>query len=108
MAKPKRKSPAKKAPAKRAATTKVDFVRAHPGMSAPDMIKAAAKQGMKLTEKYIYTTRSDDRKKAAPKASAPKKAVPASDLRSAIRRLVFQHGGPAVRAAVADVEAEFR
>lgn len=73
------------------------------------MSRAAAKQGMKLTEKYIYTTRSDDRKKA-PKAAAPasKKAAPAGDLSSAIRHLVFQHGGPAVRAAVADVEAEFR
>jgi len=48
------------------AMTKSDFVRSLPGNTpAKDVVERAAKQGMKISEKYVYVIRSNDKAHAA-------------------------------------------
>src|SRR5215471_16150325 len=43
--------------------TKSDFVRSLPGDTpAKDVVERAAKKGMKLSEKYVYVIRSNDKR----------------------------------------------
>ena len=63
------KKTTKSAPAKKSTTrqapSKADFIRQHPNLSVKDLIATAEKAGLKLSENYIYTLRSEAKKKSA-------------------------------------------
>lgn len=56
--------------------TKAAFVRANPTVAAPELVKLAAKQGIKLTASHVYSLRS------AAKLSAPPAHGPSSNAAS--------------------------
>lgn len=94
--KTKTKTPSKKKPAP-SPVNKSAFIRQHPDLSTADLIALAKKQGVELTSNFVYTLRSSDRHKEAPKASggdvgdrrAPKPSAASLD---AFIDLVLEHG----------------
>ncbi|MCC6526090.1 MAG: hypothetical protein IT373_25815 [Polyangiaceae bacterium] len=60
-------------------TLKSEFILAHPGLPAKDIVAKGKDAGLALTEKYIYTIRSVDRSR---KLHAALRAAPGGGLRT--------------------------
>jgi hypothetical protein len=89
---------------KKTPLNKSDFVRKMGKTPAKEVVAAAAKQGMKLTERYVYVIRSADKAKARRGRAAPAGRRGAEgDLRKAIAEL----GLSRARQVLAEVEAAF-
>ena len=91
---------------KKAPLSKSDFVRQMgPKTPAKEVVAAAAKRGMKLTERYVYVIRSADKSKARRGGGVRggRGAAAEADLRRAIAEL----GLTRARAVLAEVEAAF-
>lgn len=92
---------------------KSEFVRSMgPEMRASDVVEAAKKKGIKLTDRYVYVIRSAD------KAKARKKGLPVVGGRrgrrtssggseAEMRRAIAELGLSASRQILRDVEAAF-
>jgi hypothetical protein len=98
--------------------SKSDFVRSMPGSTpAKEVVDAAAKQGMKLDEKYVYNIRSADRQRGrAPGAPGrPARRGPAprvgraggGGLEEQLRKIVAELGLARARDVFSQVEAAF-
>lgn len=83
---------------------KSDFVRAFkPGTPAKDIVAAAKKKGIKLSDRYVYVIRSADKTKGRRKSTKTNGNAD-STLRSAIAEL----GLTRAREVLAEVERAFR
>lgn len=86
-----------------------DFLRGMPDASARDIVAAAKKKGIKLSERYVYVIRSSDRAKAQAggsrggRGSRPGKNGAETSLRQAIAEL----GLARARQVLAEVESRF-
>jgi hypothetical protein len=88
---------------------KSEFVRSQGDAKASDVVAAAKKKGMKLTERYVYVIRSAD------KARARKKGVVAGrgrgrasgDAEARLRHAIAELGLTAARRVMQEVESAF-
>lgn len=86
-----------------------DFIRSQPrNMTAPQLVEAGKKQGLKFSGNLVYAVRAADKKKAN-KGLAPKKAARAAasggaSPEAAFRRLIVDLGVARSRALVSQVE----
>ena len=111
-----KKTPAKKATAKRArrgegGVNKSAFIREQPTtMSAKDVVQAAAKQGIELTEGFVYNVRSNAKvkgaRKAAPAGRAKSRGPSGGSDETNFRQLVVALGTSRAKTLVAEVEAK--
>ena len=93
---------------------KAKFVRSLPvRMPAKDVVAKATAAGIKISEKYVYNTRSAARNKSAgkkrgpgrpPSPSAPKRASAPAGLESSFRKLVLSLGLDRANALMNEVE----
>jgi hypothetical protein len=81
---------------------KAEFVRATPRtMSAKEVVEAAKKKGVQLTENYVYTVRSSSgTKKTAKGKPGPK---PGRKGKSAVASLEMSPAEAQLRSAIADL-----
>lgn len=100
---------------KKATLNKSDFVRAMPNAGTQDIIAAAKKKGLKISDRYIYAVRSKDktqgRKVNGPKSKArgrsASRRVAATGLDAQLRRAVAELGLARAREIFGEVEAAF-
>ncbi len=59
------------------AKSKAEFVRRYPKESVKEIVKAAASQGMKIGETYVYNVRAYDKKSTRKKRAVVAKSSPA-------------------------------
>jgi hypothetical protein len=108
----KTKKVAKKSAEK--AVNKTTLILSHaPGTSAAEIVKAAAAKGIKLSEKYVYTIRSNARRKAKRAERWPgrrARAVPvaASSSESMFRETVLALGTTRAKELLAEVERKLQ
>lgn len=69
-----------------------------------EVVAAAAKRGMKLTERYVYVIRSADRAKAQRRAGPLKRGGTAE---AEIRRAIAEIGLARARVVLEEVEGQF-
>jgi hypothetical protein len=69
-------APTRTTPPKIAVKSKADFVRAHPSLSAKEVVEKAKAEGIKLGWRYVYNVRTSD--KTARKAKRAAKATTVS------------------------------
>lgn len=67
---------------------KSEFVRAHPTVAAPELVKLAAKQGLKLTASHVYNIRAEAKANGA--ASKPRQLNGPSSNAASIGELLEQ------------------
>ena len=123
----KKKVSAKKAAAPKAAFgSKAEFIRAQSSaLSAKEVVEAAAKDGLTMTENHVYTVRAEAKKKLGNPAttSTPKRTTKTtktktartpsvsepklSDLEAQLRRAIGEMGLAKARAIFAEVERAF-
>lgn len=89
---------------------KSDFVRSMGKRPAKEVVALAAKQGMKLTERYIYVIRSADKAKGRQTGGTVMhaRAVATARAEDDFRRVVAELGLARSRAVLAEVERAFR
>jgi hypothetical protein len=85
---------------------KSDFVRKMGSTPAKEVVAAAAKQGMKLTERYVYVIRSADKAKGRRGAPAPGRRA-GGGAEANLRRAIAELGLARARAVLAEVERAF-
>jgi hypothetical protein len=95
---------------KKAKMNKSDFVRSMGKTPAKEVVAAAAKQGMKLTDRYVYVIRSADKAKGRVGGSAGRgrgaKAT-GSGAETELRRAIAELGLGRARQVLREVEAAF-
>jgi len=77
--------------------SKSEFVRAHPGISAPEVVRLAKEQGITLNDSLVYNVRSQQRKKVE-KSGTTETPTPTSAAAAPAKQL----------AAKSPLEAQFR
>lgn len=95
---------------RRGAVNKSEFVRQMPpGTPAKDVVAAAKKQGIKLTERYVYVIRSSDKAKAK-RGKGPGRVAGrrGGDAETALRSAIAELGLSRARQVMAEVERAFR
>jgi hypothetical protein len=96
------------------AVNKTTFILSHaPGTSAAEIVKAGAAKGIKLSEKYVYTIRSNARRKAKQagrRPGRPAKAGPlgASGSESMFRETALALGIERAKELLAELERKLR
>jgi hypothetical protein len=113
------KKTTKKAGAKKGRGSASAFVRSMPAtMPAKEVVAAAAKKGIKISEGLVYTTRAYDRGKAGKKGT-PKKPGPkpkqwkpqvfkgGGNAESELKRAALAVGFPRARAVVEELEKKY-
>ena len=117
----KKKGASKKASTKPEFGAKSEFIRSMPReMPAKDVVEAAQKKGLTLTDNLVYAVRASSKnastkagisskKETSPKTKAGKgsRTAPASSLESDLRRCIAELGLARARAIFADVEKAF-
>jgi hypothetical protein len=87
---------------------KSDFVRSMGSTPAKEVVAAAAKRGMKLTERYVYVIRSADKaKRRLHGGPAPRAAGVGRGADAALRRAIAELGLSRARQVLAEVERQF-
>jgi len=86
-----------------------DFIRSQPrNMTAPQLVEAGKKQGLKFSGNLVYAVRAADKKKAnkgkAPKQAARAAASGGGSSEATFRRMVVDLGIARSRALVSQVE----
>jgi hypothetical protein len=96
---------------RRGAINKSDFVRQMPpGTPAKEVVAAAKKRGVKLTERYVYVIRSSDKAKAK-RGKGPGRVGGrrgGGDAETALRTAIAELGLSRARQVMAEVERAFR
>lgn len=91
--------------------TKTDFVRTQCNVPAKDVVARAAKQGLKLTEKYVYVIRSQAKAKAAGKSRTTRVTflgvANSGTDESTLRRAIAELGLTRARQVLDEVESTF-
>ncbi len=95
---------------------KSEFVRSMAGKPAKEIVDAAAKQGIKLTDRYVYAIRSNDKNRRSPGGPAARGPVrrgrpPAkrshAGLEAQLRQIIAEIGLTQARQVLSEVEAAF-
>ena len=83
-----------------------EFIRSMPHAKAAEVVAAAAKTGIKLSEKYVYVVRSGDRKsgKATVKRGRPAKQI-GNNVETDFRKLVLRIGVDRAQALLTKIMA---
>lgn len=96
--------------------SKTEFVRTMPNASAQEIVAAAKKKGIKLSDRYVYVIRSKDKaskgkrsaRKAAPRrAVARRAAARPTGLDGQLRQAIAQLGLVRAREIFSEVERAF-
>jgi hypothetical protein len=87
--------------------TKSDFVRSMGSTKASDIVAAAKKQGMKLTERYVYVIRSSDKRRGRAPVARGRRGRGTSSSEAELRRAIAELGLTKARAIFREVEATF-
>ena len=93
--------------AQKAKITKSDFVRKMANTPAKEVVAAAAKAGMKLTERYVYVIRSADKAKGRRGVGGGRRAAGGGASEVALRNAIAELGLARARQVLADVEHAF-
>jgi hypothetical protein len=92
--------------------TKTDFVRSMGDAKASDIVAAAKKKGMTLSERYVYVIRSNDNARgrggAAPKTRGRAGRRGRGDAEAQLRQAIAEIGLSAARRVFDEVERAFR
>lgn len=87
---------------------KSDFVRSMEGVPAREVVAAAAKSGIKLTERYVYVIRSADKAKARKRAfGGAGGSRRGGDGEAALRRAIAELGLATARTILREMERAF-
>ena len=92
---------------------KSELVRSMAGAPAKDIVAAAAKQGVKLTDRYVYAIRSNDknRRSKAPAGPGRRPGRPSAQrsgtLEAQLRQIIGEIGLTQARQVLSEVEAAF-
>ena len=96
---------------KKPTPNKSDFVRAMGDTPAKEVVAAAAKKGMKLTERYVYVIRSADKAKARRGRGAGVgrrgRGAGGAGAEADLRRAIAELGLSRARQVIAEVESAF-
>jgi hypothetical protein len=95
---------------RRGEVNKSEFVRQMaPGTPAKEVVAAAKKRGIHLTERYVYVIRSSDKAKAK-RGKGPGRigGRRGGDAETALRSAIAELGLSRARQVMADVERAFR
>jgi hypothetical protein len=94
---------------KKAAMNKSDFVRSMGKTPAKGVVAAAAKQGMKLTERYVYVIRSADKAKTRRGGGIviARRGVRGGNAEAELRRAIAELGLGRARQVLREVESAF-
>jgi hypothetical protein len=74
--------------------SKSDFVRAHAGVGAVELVALAKKEGVTLTQGHIYNIRAQDKKRAAKNGGATNGATAVTNGATKARATKATTGGP--------------
>jgi hypothetical protein len=92
--------------------TKTDFVRSMGDAKASDIVAAAKKKGMKLSERYVYVIRSNDNARGRGGAALGGRGGPgrraAGGAEAQLRQAIAAIGLSAARRVFDEVERTFR
>jgi hypothetical protein len=92
--------------------TKTDFVRSMGDAKASDIVAAAKKKGMKLSERYVYVIRSNDNARGRGGAVGSGRGARGSrgggNAEAALRQAIADIGLVAARRIFDEVERAFR
>lgn len=92
--------------------TKTDFVRSMGDAKASDIVAAAKKKGMTLSERYVYVIRSNDNARgrggSAPKLGAGRGRRATGNAEAQLRQAIAEIGLSAARRVFDEVERAFR
>lgn len=92
--------------------TKTDFVRSMGDAKASDIVAAAKKKGMKLSERYVYVIRSNDNARGRGSAPATGRGGrgrrAGGDAEAQLRQAIGEIGLTAARRVFDEVERAFR
>lgn len=96
--------------ATRKKVNKSEFVRSQGDAKASDVVAAAKKKGIKLTERYVYVIRSADKAKSRKGIAVGGKRGRrgTGDAEARLRHAIAELGLTAARRVLQDVEAAFR
>jgi hypothetical protein len=88
---------------------KSEFVRSMPDAKASDVVAAAKKKGIKLSDRYVYVIRSSDKAKARRTGvTGPRgRRAGAGTAEAQLRHAIAELGLAAARRILADVESSF-
>lgn len=98
---------------RKARISKTEFVRTLPNASAQEIVAAAAKKGIKLSDRYVYVIRSKDKageaKRATKKATARRapRSAASTGLDAQLRQAIAQLGLVRAREIFSEVERAF-
>lgn len=96
--------------------SKTEFVRTMPKAPAAEVVAAAAKKGIKLSDRYVYVIRSKDKagkgkrsaRKAAPRRAVARRSVARSTgLDGQLRQAIAQLGLVRAKEIFGEVERAF-
>ena len=88
--------------------TKTDFVRSLPStMSAKEIVEKAKAKGMTISEQYVYTIRTNSRRKGgASKSRRTSGRQGRTSSETTFRKMIFDLGVERARALVDEVDAK--
>jgi hypothetical protein len=94
--------------AARKKVNKSEFVRSMPNARASEVVAAAAKKGIKLTDRYVYVIRSADKAKGRRGVSVGRgRGRAGGSAEAQLRQAIAEVGLSTARRILSEVEASF-
>ena len=103
---PRTKARSKTVKPKKSEMSKSDFIRLHEGKPAPEIVRLAAKAGIKMSDNLIYVVRSYDRTRSAKALAKGKDKAGAATPHEPEMDLPYEHFWNAIRPGRAEAVAK--